>query len=178
MSPGLQMFMECFQGFYRDRTDGGWECRYFAAVYPALRIIIYILYSITLGNEFYMALILLCLGVVVTLLLVKPYKKLYALYNMFDAVMIIILIVYLVCGSATLFVNDEQQITKKAGFIIAGVVVNTPLLYFTVKVLKPLKHVLLNNLHIRSHISHDLWNIQQRDYKDLSGCEAPLNSSN
>ena len=38
-SPGLQIFMECFQGYYRDRTDGGWECRYFAAVYPAFRIV-------------------------------------------------------------------------------------------------------------------------------------------
>ena len=30
-SPGLRMFMECFQGYYRDRSDGGWECRYFSA---------------------------------------------------------------------------------------------------------------------------------------------------
>ena len=34
-SPDLQMFMQCFQGYYRDRTDGGRECKYFVAVYPA-----------------------------------------------------------------------------------------------------------------------------------------------
>ena len=31
---GLRFFMECFQGCFRDKTDGGMECRYFAAVYP------------------------------------------------------------------------------------------------------------------------------------------------
>ena len=45
-SPGLQMFMQCFQGYYRDRTDGGRECRYFAAVYPAFRIATFVMYSI------------------------------------------------------------------------------------------------------------------------------------
>ena len=31
-SPGLQIFMQCFQGYYRDKTNGGWECRCFAAL--------------------------------------------------------------------------------------------------------------------------------------------------
>ena len=88
-SPGLQIFMECFQGYYRDRTDGGWECRYFAAVYPAFRIATYVSYSITLGHTFSVAYILLCLIVLVIILLVQPYKKPYALYNKLDAVMII-----------------------------------------------------------------------------------------
>ena len=29
-SPGLRLCMESFQGYYRDRTDGGWHCRYFS----------------------------------------------------------------------------------------------------------------------------------------------------
>ena len=45
-SPGLQMFMQCFQGYYRDQTDGGKECRYFATVYPAFRIATFVMYSI------------------------------------------------------------------------------------------------------------------------------------
>ena len=61
-SPGLQIFMECFQGYYRDRTDGGWECRYFAAVYPALKIAMFLLYSTTLNNNMNVAFALLCVG--------------------------------------------------------------------------------------------------------------------
>ena len=88
-SPGLHIFMECFQGYYHDRTDGGWDCRYFAAVYPAFRIATYVSYSITLGHTFSVAFTLLCLIVLVIIPLVQPYKKPYALYNKLDAVMII-----------------------------------------------------------------------------------------
>ena len=42
-SPGLRLCMESFQGYYRDRADGGWECRYFSILYPSLRIIVYFL---------------------------------------------------------------------------------------------------------------------------------------
>ena len=59
-SPGLQMFMQCFQGYYRDRTDGGRECRYFAAVYPAFRFAAYVMYIITLTSTFFLVLIVLC----------------------------------------------------------------------------------------------------------------------
>ena len=146
-SPGLQIFMECFQGYYRDRTDGGWECRYFAAVYPALRIAAYILYSITLSNVFYMAFILLCLIVLVTILLVQPYKKPCALYNKIDAVMII---------------------TSKAGAVAAGVVAIAPLVYFTIKILLLLKHVLCQNVCLCYRVFHGLKRLQRREHEDLS----------
>ena len=38
-SPGLRLCMESFQGYYHDRADGGWECRYFSVLYPSIRII-------------------------------------------------------------------------------------------------------------------------------------------
>ena len=51
-SPGLRLCMESFQGYYRDRADGGWECRYFSVLYPSIRIIVYAinLYSGTSDN--------------------------------------------------------------------------------------------------------------------------------
>ena len=41
-SPGLRLCMESFQGYYRDRTDGGWDCRYFSTAYPTIRVIFYV----------------------------------------------------------------------------------------------------------------------------------------
>ena len=52
-SPGLQIFMQCFQGYYRDRTDGGRECRYFAALYPAFRMLGFSIYAITRSSIFF-----------------------------------------------------------------------------------------------------------------------------
>ena len=169
-SPGLQIFMQCFQGYYRDRTDGGWECRYFAAVYPALRIATYILYSITLSTMFDVAFILLCLITLVTILLVQPYKKPYALYNKLDAVMVILVIAFITCILQPSIVTDKVQITSKAGAVGAGVVAIAPLVYFTVKILLLLNHVLRQNLCLCYHILHGLNRLQRRQYEDLSVC--------
>ena len=151
-SPGLQIFMQCFQGYYRDRTDGGWECRYFAALYPALRVITYAMYSITLGHIFYVGFILLCVIVVVTVFLVQPYKKPYALYNKLDAVLISLVIVFTTCVLGIDIATKHRQIVRKTGTIVAGVVALTPLVYFIFKLLQLLKYV-LQNLIIWCHIN-------------------------
>ena len=169
-SPGLQMFMECFQGYYRDRTDGGWECRYFAAVYPALRIASYVLYSITLSNMVYVTLTLLCLGVVITILLLQPYKKPYALYNKLDGVMIIVIIIFNTCIVEP--ATDRRQITGKVSMVIAGVATIVPLVYFTVKFLQLMKHVEpLRHVCRWCHIFYNPNRIQHRDCNDT---EKPL----
>ena len=175
-SPGLQIFMECFQGYYRDRTDGGWECRYFAAVYPAFRIVIYVVYNVTLSNINYVALILLCLSVVATVLVVRPYKKRYALYNKFDAVMIILVAVFITCNLETVLFTDTLQITFSVGTITAGVVAITPFVYFTVKALQLLKHVLSQNNVCPCHILCDRNRIRRGNYEDLSVTETPINT--
>ena len=83
-SPGLQMFMQCFQGYYRDRTDGGRECRYFAAVYPAFRFAAYVMYIITLTSTFFLVLIVLCSIVTVGIVL---YKSQFQKYTKVDVIM-------------------------------------------------------------------------------------------
>ena len=45
--------MECFQGNYRDKSDGGWECRYFSAVYPVFWIGTSLTYALT-RNDFFL----------------------------------------------------------------------------------------------------------------------------
>ena len=165
-SPGLQIFMECFQGYYHDRTDGGWECRYFAAVYPALRIATYVLYSITLGHLFYVVFILLCVSVVVIVLLVQPYKKPYALYNKLDAFMLSLVTVFITCILVTDIATTNRQIISKAGSITAGVIASAPLVYFSVKFLQLLKYV-FQNLITLCHITLDHNRINQGDYERL-----------
>ena len=172
-SPGLQIFMECFQGYYRDRTDGGWECRYFAAVYPALRIATYVSYSITLSRMFYVAYGFLCLIVLVIILLVQPYKKPYAVYNKIDAVMIILVVAFLTCILQPTIITNKKQITSKAGIVAACLVTTAPLVYFTVKVLLLLKHVLCQNVCLCYRIFHGLKRLQRREYEDLSVAEKP-----
>ena len=132
-SPGLQIFMQCFQGYYRDRTDGGREWRYFAAVYPAFKIITYFMYGAILGTMFYVVFILLCSIVAVMIVIIQPYKKPYKFYNKLDTVMMLSLTVFILGVVLFLLAFDIRHISPVSGLYFSSVFSLTPLLYFIVK---------------------------------------------
>ena len=164
-SPGLQMFMQCFQGYYRDRTDGGRECRYFAAVYPAFRFATFVMYSITHGITFCFVFPIFCVVVTVTLVFVSPYKQPYQKYNKVDFVMILSLGIaidaYLFNFTDT-FLEHPYSYIGNIAFLIFSL---SPLVYFTVRLCLSLKHVLVQKL---SNWHHDSSTGQREDYEDLN----------
>ena len=143
-SPGLQMFMQCFQGYYRDRTDGGRECRYFAAVYPAFRIATYVMYSITLNGTFGLGLIVICATVIAIIVFVSPYKQPYERYNKLDVAMILPLGVILV--GFLFIITDKGHVSTRVGYTFCYLFCLTPLVYFTIKVFLSIKRVLVQKL--------------------------------
>ena len=174
-SPGLQIFMQCFQGYYRDRTDGGRECRYFAAVYPAFRIVSYFMYGAILSTMFCVAFILLCLILAVMIVIIQPYKKPYEFYNKLDVVMMLCPTVFALGIVAGVLAADVTQIVSNTGYYFSGVLSLTPLLYFTVKFLQLVKRVLVQYLlSWRHRLSSDPGTDRQGDYEDLSESAKPL----
>ena len=145
-TPGLRFFMECFQGYYRDRTDGGWECRYFAAVYLWFRIATYLLYSITLGNMLYCTLIVLILCTIFAIGVLQPYKHAYKLYIKLDLLMMICLGVVVIAFMQSIFTFDEKDVSNKFGCYVAFVFTFTPLVYFLLKTMQFIKYYLFQNV--------------------------------
>ena len=143
----LYIFMQCFQGYYRDRTDGGRECRYFVA---AFKIYTFVLYGLTLGNMFFVVFIGLSIGVVITIIIAQPYKKTFEFYNKLDAVLILILMLITI-GFVTETVDfDERQMHSDFGYFISGLFSLTPLLYITITFCVFVKHIFLQVLHYNS----------------------------
>ena len=167
-SPGLQMFMQCFQGYYRDRTDGGRECRYFAAVYPAFRIATYFLYSATLGRTFYVYFIFLCVLVTVAVVFMSPYKQKYETYNQLDVAMILCLEV--ICGGFILIVTaiDPKQPPPQVGYTLCFLFALVPLVYISVKFCLFVKSVFVQKLSTRNCVSSAFGRRQREDYENLS----------
>ena len=164
-SPGLQMFMQCFQGYYRDRTDGGRECRYFAAVYPAFRIAAFVMFSIAPNITFCFAFPLFCVIVTVTLAFVSPYKQPYQKYNKLDFVMILSLGIVI---DAYLFHNTDIYLNHPysyIGHIFFFIFSLSPLVYFTVRLCLSMKRVLVQKLSNWHHVSSTG---QREDYEDLN----------
>ena len=143
-SPDLQMFMQCFQGYYRDRTDGGRECRYFAAVYPAVRIAAYVMGSGLLGSSFSLAFIVIFATVIITIVFVSPYKQPYKRYNKLDVAMMFSFGGMFV---GFLFIIDTSYFsTTYVGYTFYILFSLTPLVYFTIKFCLSLKRVLVQKL--------------------------------
>ena len=133
-SQALRIFMECFQGCYRDRTDGGMECRYFAALYPSIRITAFIVFA-TLPNEaFFPVLILMFIGAAITTIMVQPYKDTFKLYNKVDAIMMLILSVHCL---GIVYVNEthakpQPGVSAKPGIAVMGITSLAPLAYISI----------------------------------------------
>ena len=74
--PALHIFADVFQGCYKNRTNGKYDYRYFAAFYFILRIIILLLYVFNYSNEigWPLSVAVLIIGSLLFALL-RPYKK-------------------------------------------------------------------------------------------------------
>ena len=102
----LRIFMQCFQGCYRDRTDGGLECRYFAAVYPFSRLIAFLLYGSTHNEVLFSAFAIISIGLSIIVFTVQPYKHMFKLYNKVDGVMLLLLAMF---SLGIIIANDNKS---------------------------------------------------------------------
>ena len=139
-SPGLRMFMECFQGYYRDRSDGGWECRYFAVVYLVIRILTYVIYNVFNWFMFFVVCIVLYIGVIGLIILVQPYKSPYKSYHKLD-IMMLLSFVFFLLGLIVLSSHDPPKRGATIAKVFTFLSTLTPIIFFILKVSINLKDI-------------------------------------
>ena len=164
----LHIFMQCFQGYYRDRTDGGRECRYFAALYPGFRIATFIFFALTASSLFFVAFIAFLIGVTITIVIVRPYKASFDFYNKMDAVLMLLLALCIIGFVTEAIQFDKRQVVYNFGYSISGLFSLTPLVYFTVKCCVLAKRTLLQMLRNLPRMK------RRHGYEDLTTSAEPL----
>ena len=102
----LWLCMESFQGYYRDRTDGGWDCRYFSTAYPTIRVIFYVASGTVHTFNMFVICNVLCIITAGIILIVRPYKPKYRVYHTFDALMMLALAVFAI---GTVHISREMH---------------------------------------------------------------------
>ena len=130
-SQALHMFMDAFQGCYKDGTNGTRDCRYFAAIYLITRIAVHLslVYS---SVSFTNSVLITSLAIVALILSVfHPYKERF--YNQLDIFFVLLIVVYIssmwvLQGSVILFAEYTDR-------IILWVVAPIPTLYPTCLIL-------------------------------------------
>ena len=131
----LHTFMQCFQGHYRDRTDGGMECRYFSALYPLLQFsCFFVFYS---SREVFTspAFIVLLLTVIVLISSCTPYRHPFQHYNKIDVFLVASLLA--MCVSEIQFllyfsITSPRRRTIYFVKIFTAIAGHVPLAYFVV----------------------------------------------
>ena len=124
--PALHIFADVFQGCYKNRTDGKYDFRWFAAMYFIIRIILFVICVIpniaTLGWT--IAVIILIIGSLMFALL-RPYKKNWL--NILDSLILASL------GLAALWICHNVE-TQGEWIQLVGFIIALPLVYFVVYV--------------------------------------------
>lgn len=91
----LRIFVDAFQGSFKDRTNGTRDCRFFSGLYFVFRIILILIYGVVDAVPVqYLSTISLLLAAILLLALVRPYKNDY--YNKVDiAIFVLMLLIHL-----------------------------------------------------------------------------------
>ena len=86
----LPIFIDAFQGCYKDGTNGTWNCRYFAGAYFFARILFFVTYVLSHTELFYGATLFVFVPLVIIIVIVQPYKPSYSTYNAVDSVLVLL----------------------------------------------------------------------------------------
>ena len=144
--PLLQQFSKSFHGCYKDGTRGGYDHRWFAGLYFALRVVLFAVYPLT--DDRHMFLQCVCLTGIFLFTALRPYKK--DIYNKVDAAMFCLLL------AINMLTNHKYTLfmTKLLGsnilFIVQHSLITLPLLYISVILV--------------AHLSQEMWS-----YNSLGG---------
>ena len=87
----LHIFIDAFQGCYKDGTNGTRDCRYFAAMYLLARLVLISLFAVTNSVAYHATALFVLIGVPMLLAIFQPYNAEFRSYNAVDSVFILTL---------------------------------------------------------------------------------------
>ena len=126
----IDTFVNCYQGYYKDGTNGSKDYRCFSITFFLLQFTLYIIFTISRSIYTFSLGALSSILFMFTVLLVQPYKKQFKVYNVIDAFMMLHLSIMFVLITAA----DEADI-KAAQFSsgtygVLAILSLAPLFYF------------------------------------------------
>jgi len=125
----LRIFIDAFQGCYKDGTNGTRDCRYFAVLHFLVRFLLFIIFGFTLNELFYAAAVIVLVGVGVLIAIMKPYKPHLAAYNTIDFVLVLNMATW--CATVTCVTLTGLQLHRllKSAMLLSFVIGVLPLFY-------------------------------------------------
>ena len=111
----LHVFMDAFQGCYKDGTGNTRDCRYFSAIFMMVRILLAVAYAATLNSYFYVIIAIIFTMLAFSLIAIQPYKN--PIYNRVNTFLILTLVM-----SCTSLVGINVFPSVLSSFLIASII--------------------------------------------------------
>ena len=124
----LQAFLDEFHGCYRNGTDGGIDCRWFAGLYFLLRLSLFIIYAETLsGYVQFTAQLLVFVFCSFLFLVFRPYRE--SWINQVDATIFLIMAGISATSMHNLLMSWIDEPINITVFVIQYILILLPLIY-------------------------------------------------
>ena len=85
----MDEFVDTFQKYYKDGSNGTWDCRCFAGFYILIKLLLYLTYAVSLSGMFYCFTTIVFLSGTVVVVIVEPYKEQYSEFNIIFAIVLL-----------------------------------------------------------------------------------------
>ena len=125
----LETFINCFQGYYKDGTNGTYDCRYFSISFFVIQIIGFVLYGLTRSVYIYSFSALIIIIYTVSILIVQPYKVQFKVYTLTDTMLLLNLACVFIMATASDEANMKASYFREFSFVMVGIFVTVPVVY-------------------------------------------------
>ena len=118
----LQAFLDEFHGCYKDGTNGGVDCRWFASLYFVFRFCLFVIYTVAGWKLLYLLQVLMFLVAAFLFAVLRPYKR--------DWVNNVDVTIFLVLAAISCFSLYNLVLLELWVFTVQYILIFIPLLYF------------------------------------------------
>ena len=124
----MHLFLDTFQGCFKDGTNGTRDCRYFAGLYFILRTVLFTTFAFSgIWFQQYIVQQLVCTIAILLFAIIRPYKK--DFYNNLDAVMLGILSMINALSIYNIYYTNLGLPLSIWGLIVQYILIYCPLVY-------------------------------------------------
>ena len=127
----LPIFIDAFQGCYKDGTNGTLDCRYFAAVFPFSRILLFIIFALSQTTLFYGAALVVLIPLAIAVVIMQPYKPRYLTYNVVDLVLVLVMALWDSTIVCIVISGLKAHKWQKWSLVISFIIAVLPLFYIS-----------------------------------------------
>ena len=125
----VDMFVYCYQGYYKDGTNGTRDCRCFSITFFLSQIIMFVLFTLSRNIYSFPICAVFMILIVIVQLLVQPYKEQFRIYNLIDIVIMLNIVLIMVMASASAEASLKAVRFANFSFVLTGMFAVLPFVY-------------------------------------------------